>query len=199
MDTRADYYLHTNGALVQGSQSSPVRPECLRLKFRALAQKPEFPQPFDNALQNLQYRDLFYTKIPRSLSFNDRISMMHSTELREPFLDHRLVELAFSLPESLKIKDGQQKWLARQIADTFLPDKVTLAPKRPLQTPQREWLREDLVDWMKERISSTQLQNRWLDQQKTSDSIQRFISGEYDNSFFIWQWTNLQNLKTQKG
>ena len=51
--------------------------------------------PFDNDLQNLQYRDLFYTKIPRALRFNDRISMMHSTELREPFLDYRFLYMFF--------------------------------------------------------------------------------------------------------
>lgn len=190
-----DYYLHTNGALVQGSQSSPVRPECLRLKFRALAQKPEFPQPFDNALQNLQYRDLFYTKIPRSLSFNDRISMMHSTELREPFLDHRLVELAFSLPPSMKIKDGQQKWLARRIAKELLPDKVALAPKRPLQTPQREWLRESLRKYALLELEKyfEKYGEKWLIKTETYNALEEFYQQKADNSFFVWQWLNLKN------
>jgi asparagine synthase (glutamine-hydrolysing) len=188
-----DYYTRQSGVLVQGSKSSPVSHDCLRPEFRVLAQKPEFPMPFDNALQNMQYRDLFYTKIPRALRFNDRISMMYSTELREPFLDHRLVELAFSLPAALKIREGQQKWLARQIADTYLSSKVTLAPKRPLQTPQREWLAGNLAAWADEQITSaaslpffnsTAVHNTWT----------AYKNGNTDQSFYIWQWISAAAL-----
>lgn len=187
-----DYYTRQSGALVQGSKSSPVRPDCLRPEFRAMTQKPEFPQPFDNALQNLQYRDLFYTKIPRALRFNDRISMMHSTELREPFLDHRLVELAFSLPPSMKIKDGQQKWLARRIADEFLPNKVTLALKRPLQTPQREWLAGTLNGWCREQIHQLGDLSDWLNTEACLREFQEdFVEQKGDNSFFVWQWISI--------
>jgi len=189
-----DYYVHQSGALVQGSKSSPVRPNCLTPEFRALAPKPEFPQPFDNALQNLQYRDLFYTKIPRALRFNDRISMMHSTELREPFLDHRLVELAFSLPPSMKIKNGQQKWLARRIADDFLPKQVTLAPKRPLQTPQREWLAGALKEWCTAQIHQTFGISDWLNTEQCIREFQNFAEHKSDNSFFVWQWLSLSDI-----
>lgn len=189
-----DYYTRQSGALVQGSKSSPVRPDCLRPEFRALAQKPEFPQPFDNALQNLQYRDLFYTKIPRALRFNDRIAMMHSTELREPFLDHRLVELAFSLPLSMKIKDGQHKWLARRIANELLPDKVALAPKRPLQTPQREWLAGALNDWCREKIHQLAEHSDWLNTETCVREFQDFAELKADNSFFVWQWMGTEIL-----
>ena len=70
--------------------------------FLAKAEKPIYPKPFDDEVLNKQYRDLFYTKIPRALRFNDRISMMFSTELREPFLDYRLVNLPFRYLWSLK-------------------------------------------------------------------------------------------------
>ena len=71
--------------------------------------KPEYPKPFEDEIQNMQFRDLFYTKIPRALRFNDRVSMAYSTELREPFLDYRLVEFGFSLPIEFKIKGQQNK------------------------------------------------------------------------------------------
>ena len=70
--------------------------------------------------------------------------MLHGTELREPFLDYELVEYVFSRPTDFKIKDGVQKWMLRKIAEQFLQKDLVLAPKRPLQTPQREWLSEDL-------------------------------------------------------
>src|SRR6185436_18737296 len=102
---------------------------------------------FDDRLRNLQYRDARFTKIPRALRFNDRVSMRASTELREPFLDHRLFELALRQPADRKIGPDTGKRLLRQMVVRMLPDSVVNAPKRPLQTPQREWLRGPLRDW----------------------------------------------------
>ncbi|HET7563550.1 MAG TPA: asparagine synthase (glutamine-hydrolyzing), partial [Gemmatimonadaceae bacterium] len=94
-----DYYRRANSAsgaaIVQGTKSAPTRPECLTPEFAALACEAEMPAPFADTLRNLQYRDTHCTKIPRALRYNDRVSMRASTELREPFLDHRLFELAF--------------------------------------------------------------------------------------------------------
>jgi len=188
-----DYYVKPTTSLVQGSRVSPLRPECLSPAFADFSKTPDFPRPFDNDLQNLQYRDLFFTKIPRALRFNDRASMMHSTELREPFLDHRLVELAFSLPVALKIKEGQQKWLARQIADTYLPAKVALAPKRPLQTPQREWLATDLAYWAEEQITiATSL--HLFEADAVHQAWTAYKNGNKDQSFYIWQWISAAAL-----
>src|SRR5690606_25670490 len=102
-------------------------------------------------VRRLQYRDLRHTKLPRALRFNDRISMRSSRELREPFLDHRLVELAARQPTERKIgPDGTGKWMLRQIAERYIGAELRLAPKRPVQTPQREWLRGPLRGWATE-------------------------------------------------
>jgi asparagine synthase (glutamine-hydrolysing) len=122
-----DYYTKMDSGIVQGTHTSPVRPEALDNEFMSLASKLVYPRPFESSMQNTQYRDLFYTKIPRALRFNDRVSMMHSTELREPFLDYRLVELAFSRSDDVKVRDGQTKWMLRQIARNLLGDKLSLA------------------------------------------------------------------------
>ena len=190
-----DYYFTNSSALVQGSKSASILPECLSTEFSNKAIRPDFPTPFDNELQNLQYRDLFYTKIPRALRFNDRISMMHSTELREPFLDHRLVELAFSLPESLKQKDGHTKWLPRKIAESYLPEKISLAPKRALQTPQREWLSGFLSEWSYENMINFKLSNYSLP--VSVDKIWKsFMQGELDNTFWLWQWISINLINS---
>jgi asparagine synthase (glutamine-hydrolysing) len=136
-----DYYHNNSGQIIQGTLSTPVRPEVFEKQFLKFSQKEIYSQPFKNELQNLQYRDLFYTKIPRALRFNDRNSMMYGTELREPFLDYRLVELAFAQNKQLKFKNGQSKWMLREIATKLLGNQIALAPKRPLQTPQREWIK----------------------------------------------------------
>src|SRR5262245_32009706 len=114
-----DYYANAlNGhsaGVVQGTKGFPVRPDCLTSEFRALSAPFDSPAPFSDRLRNLQYRDARLTKIPRALRFNDRISMRSSTELREPFLDHRLFELALRQPPERKIRDGVGKWMLRQM------------------------------------------------------------------------------------
>lgn len=184
-----DYYQTDSQSVVQGVKSSPTRPEVLSPDFAAMARQMEYPQPFDNALQNKQYRDLFYTKIPRALRFNDRISMMHSTELREPFLDYRLVEMAFAQQPEVKIKNGQGKWLLRRLVQQSLGE-IALAPKRPLQTPQREWIAGRLKDWMCESTSCLQ-SHAWMNGKALKSEFEQYFKQPADNSFYMWQWLSL--------
>ncbi len=199
-----DYYSSAlNGGsagVVQGTKEKPVRPECLKEEFRELAEPFQPPRPFTDSLRNLQYRDARFTKLPRALRFNDRISMRVSTELREPFLDHRLVELALRQPADRKIHGGAHKWLLRQIARHLLPEGVVEAPKRPLQTPQREWLRAELRDWADGCIETalSHWGSSWLDPKLVRQSWRNYLQGEGDNSFFVWQWINLGLMSSQK-
>lgn len=183
-----DYYQTNSQAVVQGIKTAPTRAEVLNPEFAALARQLEYPQPFDNALQNKQYRDIFYTKIPRALRFNDSISMMHSTELREPFLDYRLVEMGFAQKPEMKIKDGQGKWILRQLVQQSLGD-IALAPKRPLQTPQREWIGGPLSGFVEDCIQAIQ-SNPWFDKNRLIQEWNTYKNGQSDNSFFVWQWLN---------
>jgi asparagine synthase (glutamine-hydrolysing) len=64
-----------------------------------------------------------------------------------------LVELAFAQKEAMKIKNGQSKWMLRQLVGNLLTDKIALAPKRPLQTPQREWISNELKILFTEKIA----------------------------------------------
>jgi asparagine synthase (glutamine-hydrolysing) len=194
-----DYYGNpTNGgsavSFVQGTRSSAVRAECLVPEFSVLSDRFEPPAVFGgDRLRNLQYRDVRYTKIPRALRFNDRVSMRSSTELREPFLDHRLFELALAQPAERKIKDGTRKWLLRRITRELLPGGVVEAPKRPVQTPQREWLRGPLRSWADDCIEMAlkRCAGDWLDRQKVRTAWLEYNNGSSDNSFFVWQWISL--------
>ncbi|TDQ19622.1 asparagine synthase (glutamine-hydrolysing) [Algoriphagus boseongensis] len=189
-----DYYVKNSDSVVQGVNSSPVRPEALDQEFAGKSHHSTYPAPFGERLLNLQYRDLFYTKIPRALRFNDRVSMAHSTELREPFLDFRLVEYVFSRPTEFKIKNGSQKWLLRQIANKYLGDQIALAPKRPLQTPQREWLAEDLGDWVESQLEILIAKCNWFDSKVVWRLWNEYKKGDKDNSFYLWQWVNAAEL-----
>ena len=196
-----DYYTQNNEATIQGVQDSPYKIKMLSDSFLAKALKPVYPKPFEDEVLNKQYRDLFYTKIPRALRFNDRISMAFSTELREPFLDYRLVELAFSLPLDFKIRKGQTKWMLREIASEYLADDLVFAPKRALQTPQREWLATDLKEWVSECFAT--LENSvyadWFDKEALQKELKSYFEGNIQSSFHVWQVIGLYEMIKSKG
>jgi asparagine synthase (glutamine-hydrolysing) len=179
--------------LVQGTGTSPIRPECLTPEFRALAKQLDVPRPFPDRLRNRQYRDARYTKIPRALRFNDRISMRASTELREPFLDHRLFECALRQPPERKISGGVRKRLLRDIVRRLLPVGVVEAPKRPVQTPQREWLAGPLREWAAAHIETalSEFQGEWFDAHAVRKAWNGYLAGGSDNSYYVWQWISL--------
>ena len=192
------YYAdHVNGAPVealpvQGSRNGSASRACLSNEARSLFSPPSYPEPFTDPLTNLRYRDLRYTKLPRALRFNDRASSQSSCELREPFLDFRLVELAFRQPADRLIRNGQHKFLLRQIVKALLPQDFSEAPKRPVQTPQREWLRGPLRDWVESCLADPSIrQSGWFDHNHLQAEWDRYCSGEGDNSFYVWQWISV--------
>ena len=196
-----DYYLsNANQNIIQATTESPFKLNVFSDKLRGLAEKPEYPKPFDDDLLNKQYRDLFYTKIPRALRFNDRVSMASSTELREPFLDYRLVEFAFAQPLEYKIKDKIQKYVLRDIVSEFLSDNISYAPKRPLQTPQREWLGEDLTGFVSSEIQKIETSEyaSWFDLEELKLEWEKYIKGNKESSFHIWQWISVSMLLNDK-
>ncbi len=203
-----DYYQSAlqgkQAGLVQGTKGRTVIAESLTSGFRLQAEAFTPPQKMPDPLRNLQVRDLVYTKIPRATRFNDRISMRCSTELREPFLDHRLVELALRQPVERKLRGETRKWMLRQIASKLLPAGVVEAPKRPLQTPQREWLRGPLAGWAADCIETAldEFGGTWLEPATVRAAWQDYRSGQGDNSFYIWQWISLgllaEKIKTGK-
>ena len=193
-----DYYLNaTSKSTIQATGNrSAFRPQTLQSDFRSWGEKPVYPKPFDSDLQNLQYRDLFYTKIPRALRFNDRISMAYSTELREPFLDYKLVEFAFAQPTEYKIHQGTQKYMLREILKPLVSKNLRLAPKRPLQTPQREWLGNELKNWVEKRMKILQKSeaSEWFNSKEMQKEWQDYLAGKQESSFHIWQWVNASYL-----
>lgn len=191
-----DYYQKTQTEPVQriqGAIDSPVKPDCLRPDFLSLVEPAPLVNAFPDSLRNRQYTDIRYAKIPRALRFNDRASMFASTELREPFLDHRLVELAFRQPEERKFRNDERKWLLRRIAARLMPRQVSKAPKRPVQTPQREWLRGPLRPWAAGMVEEglSNMGNGWFDAARVRTAMDAYFAGAGDNSFYLWQWISI--------
>ena len=186
-----DYYrraLDGPVPVVQGSTSPATRNELLSPAMRAQVEPFTPPAPFPDQLRNIQLRDILHTKMPRALRFNDRISMASSVELREPFLDHRLFELAVRQPADRKIRGETGKWLLREIVAPLLPTELRLAPKRAVQTPQREWLRGPLRAWAEGQLEVALARcGHWFDPGVVQRTWNSFMDGEGDNSFWVWQ------------
>jgi asparagine synthase (glutamine-hydrolysing) len=74
----------------------------------------------------------------------------------------------------------------------LLPTGFAEAPKRPVQTPQREWLRGELRDWVETCLSDPSItQSGWFDQNRLRHAWERFLIGETGNSFHVWQWISV--------
>lgn len=99
-----------------------------------------------DALQRMLFADMFVWLSDNLLERGDRMSMAASLETRPPFLDYRLIELAFSLPSKYKVRGGTTKWLLKEVARSYLPADVIDRPKVGFKVPLDAWFRGGLQD-----------------------------------------------------
>jgi asparagine synthase (glutamine-hydrolysing) len=121
------------------------------------------------------------------LYFNDMLSMAHSMEVRTPFLDFRLAELACSIPGSLKIRDGKLKYILRKVAARYVPQEILERPKEGFVLPKNTWLRAGLSGLIDEVLSPDRLSlHGFFNRDYINALISKFRQGDDSLTFRIW-------------
>lgn len=150
---------------------------------------------FKDKSRNASLNDLLFSKVPRTLRFNDKISMKSSIELRVPFLDHELVEFSFSIPSEYLVINNLGKYPARDILyDKTKNKELCFNQKRSIQSPQNYWI---TGEWYS-KIYNMLFNSSFIADSElfNIDEIQEYFikikNKKIDNSFHIWQWINLE-------
>lgn len=117
----------------------------------------------------------------------DRASMAVSLESRVPFLDHELVEFAWTLPLAYKIRDGQSKWPLRQVLYRHVPRELIERPKMGFGVPVGEWLRGPLRDWAEALLDAGRLEREgYWQPARVRQAWEQHLSGQRNFTAKLW-------------
>lgn len=115
----------------------------------------------------------------------DRTSLAHSLELRTPFLDKEVFEIASQIPSHLRIKDGTTKQILRKAVEDVIPGHVLHRKKLGFPVPIRFWLKDEMYDWAKDIINNSQT-DQFFNKQYFLQLLEDHRKGVRDNSRKIW-------------
>ncbi|MBS1188662.1 MAG: Asparagine synthase, glutamine-hydrolyzing [Rhodocyclaceae bacterium] len=141
----------------------------------------------DDPLALIQYLDLKTYLVGDINTKVDRASMAHSLEVREPLMDHPLVEWLATLPSTFKVHGREGKWLFKKALEPDLPHDVLYRPKMGFAVPLQRWFRGPLRDRVREGLlGSTLADTGWFDRNYLEHLVTAHDSGARDYSSPIW-------------
>ena len=141
----------------------------------------------DDPLSLIQYLDMQTYLIGDINTKVDRASMAHALEVREPLMDHKLVEWVASLSSSVKIKSGEGKWLLKKSMEPHLPNDVLYRPKMGFAVPLARWFRGPLKQRVRTALLEGQLgQTGFFNRKYLEHLVDAHAAGQRDYSAPLW-------------
>ena len=141
----------------------------------------------DDPLGLIQYIDLHTYLIGDINTKVDRASMAHSLEVREPLMDHPLVEWLASLPTSFKMRGSEGKFLLKKAMEPFLPNDIMYRQKMGFSVPLARWFRGPLRQRVRDALLKGQIaESGWFNQKVITQIVDQHESGMADHSTPIW-------------
>lgn len=148
-----------------------------------IAQRYFDTAPTSEQLARKLYTDVKSTLVSEMLTKVDRMTMAHGLETRVPFLDHRLVEWAFTLPAAHKVRGTEGKRLVKQAMEPLLPRAVLYRSKQGFNVPMSAWMRGALREFVRDHLGTARFRQRGLFRPAGVDALlDAHFSGKADGA-----------------
>jgi len=184
-------YFHTVSLMKDGMRESLFSDELKRAlggyQASEVLRRHAERAPTDDPLSLIQYLDLKTYLVGDILTKVDRASMAHALEVREPLLDHPMMEWMAALPASLKLNRGEGKYLFKKALEPYLPSSILYRPKMGFAVPLASWFRGPLRSRVRDALlGPTLAQTGYFNQAVLRRLVDQHQSGVRDFSASIW-------------